>query len=261
MTRPRLAAVDLDGTLLRSDHSISERTVRAVAEARAAGVEIVFVTTRHPAAVLDYAVQLDLVGEAVCCTGAAICALPGGEVTWSSPMDPTTTGQAAKLLRAAYPDVGLGWALERGPLGYDARYTAPALIGEGYRGEPDDVTEPVLTMWALSAGIDGSWPAGFAESAEGVVDVTHRGTGVLYVAAPGVTKVRTLRELCARRGITAAEVVAFGDTHADLDMLRWAGHGVIMANAVPELHAEADEAAPGCDEDGVAVVLERLVRA
>ena len=67
-----------------------------------------------------------------------------------------------------------------------------------------------------------------------------------------------LAELAAEHGIAAADVVAFGDMPNDLPMLAWAGRAVAVANAHPEVLAVADEVTASNDDDGVALVLERL---
>ena len=64
-------------------------------------------------------------------------------------------------------------------------------------------------------------------------------------------------EIARPLGITAEDVVAFGDMPNDVPMLRWAGHGVAMGNAHSEAVAAADEVTAGNDDDGVARVLER----
>jgi hypothetical protein len=64
--------------------------------------------------------------------------------------------------------------------------------------------------------------------------------------------------VCAQRGIASDDVVAFGDMPNDLPMLRWAGHGVAVANAHPDLLTAADEVTASNDDAGVARVLERL---
>jgi hydroxymethylpyrimidine pyrophosphatase-like HAD family hydrolase len=73
-----------------------------------------------------------------------------------------------------------------------------------------------------------------------------------------VTKATTLAGLVAERGLGAADVVAFGDMLNDLDLLVWAGHGVAVSNAHPDVLAVADEITASNDDDGVAQVLERL---
>ena len=68
------------------------------------------------------------------------------------------------------------------------------------------------------------------------------------------------QRLAADLGLGAREVVAFGDHRTDAGMIAWAGHGVAVANAHPAALAEADEVTLSNDDDGVAIVLERLVR-
>jgi 5-amino-6-(5-phospho-D-ribitylamino)uracil phosphatase len=71
--------------------------------------------------------------------------------------------------------------------------------------------------------------------------------------------VNALSELCAEEGIHAEEVLALGDAEADAGMLRWAGVGIAMANAMAEARAAADWLAPSHDAAGVAAALDRFV--
>lgn len=89
--------------------------------------------------------------------------------------------------------------------------------------------------------------------------MTHSGAPLVEVAAPGVTKAAALAILCAQRGIAQAEVLAFGDGLNDLPLLIWAGQGIAVANAHHAVLAAATAITNTNDEDGVAVVLERLV--
>ena len=78
------------------------------------------------------------------------------------------------------------------------------------------------------------------------------------MSARGVSKASTLAELCARRGIAPADVVAFGDMPNDLPMLRWAGRSYAVANAHPDVLAAVDATTASNDDDGVARVIEEL---
>ncbi|MFE7108569.1 HAD family hydrolase [Streptomyces sp. NPDC057575] len=256
----RLAAVDLDGTLLRSDRTISARTRAAVAQARKADMDVVFVTARHAAAIEGFVSDLDLTGEAVCCIGTAVYELPSATLTWSSPITAAACREISRRISDGFPGLHLGWALESGPLGYQPGYPGPLLMGPSFHADPLSIDGPVLKMWVVGERLGEHRPAELARALTGLADIGHHGRGFADLVAPGVTKAGTLRQLCEARGIEARQVVAFGDAEADLPMLEWAGHGVMMANGRPELHALADEVAPGCDEDGVAVVLERIVR-
>ncbi|MPM31287.1 putative phosphatase [bioreactor metagenome] len=88
---------------------------------------------------------------------------------------------------------------------------------------------------------------------------TSSGAPFLEISAAGVGKAYGLQRLTERLGIGPDRVVAFGDGLNDLDMLEWAGLGVAVANAEPELLAVADRIAPSCDQDGFAQALEALL--
>ena len=93
------------------------------------------------------------------------------------------------------------------------------------------------------------------------MEVTYSSSedALLEISAAGVSKASALAAVCSARGIAAEEVIAFGDMPNDLPMLTWAGRGVAVANAHPEVLAAADEITAGNDECGVAQVLERLL--
>src|SRR5262249_1564091 len=81
--------------------------------------------------------------------------------------------------------------------------------------------------------------------------------GLIELSAPGITKGTGLARLAGELGIAAADVLAVGDMPNDLSMLRWAGHGVAMANSHPTVLRAADEITAGNSEDGLAHILER----
>ena len=90
------------------------------------------------------------------------------------------------------------------------------------------------------------------------VTVTHSGSNFVEIAAAGVTKALALEAFCAEQAISRESVLAFGDMPNDLPMLEWAGHGIAVANAHPDVLKVANEVTYSNDEDGVAVILERL---
>jgi hydroxymethylpyrimidine pyrophosphatase-like HAD family hydrolase len=72
-----------------------------------------------------------------------------------------------------------------------------------------------------------------------------------------VTKASGLADVAQRYEVAPADVIAFGDMPNDLEMLRWAGHGVAMGNAHPALLEVADEVTASNSDDGLALILER----
>ncbi len=84
------------------------------------------------------------------------------------------------------------------------------------------------------------------------------GEGLLELSAPNVTKASGLEELGNILGVSAEDVIAFGDMANDIEMVRWAGTGVAMGNAIDALKQVADEVTTSNDDFGVARVLERI---
>jgi hydroxymethylpyrimidine pyrophosphatase-like HAD family hydrolase len=112
------------------------------------------------------------------------------------------------------------------------------------------IRNPEMTSAAMLAAL--------APAVGDLADLTYsHPRGLLEISPAGVTKATGLADVAERLGIAAADVVAFGDMPNDLEMLRWAGHGVAMGNGHPALRAAADEVTASNAEDGLALVLER----
>jgi hypothetical protein len=79
------------------------------------------------------------------------------------------------------------------------------------------------------------------------------------VTSPNASKGNALAFLAERYGIARAETIAVGDSDNDISMIRWAGLGVAMGNAAPEVIAVADRVAPSVYDDGLAAVIEEYV--
>ncbi|MDR3080947.1 MAG: HAD family hydrolase, partial [Streptomyces sp.] len=88
--------------------------------------------------------------------------------------------------------------------------------------------------------------------------VTMSGPGTVELQPCGVTKATGLALAAEYLGLSPSVTIAFGDMPNDIPMFRWAAHGVAMAKAHPELKAVADEITTSNEDDGIAVVLERL---
>lgn len=277
--RPRLIATDLDGTLLGADHSLSTRTVDAVKAAVAQGIEFVLVTARPPRTVTRLAEQLGGRIEALCCNGAILAEFETGTTTLIKSFDAQEAADIVRRLRPALPEAG--FALETG---FEVFFEQAFRIGS----VGDDRRIPVEDAAALDAcnvGADGhsarSIVKVLARSARRTADemvavaadtlrlpgehrpgceISHSGgRGLLEIAPASTSKASALEWLCARRGIDAREVAAFGDMPNDLGMLRWAGTGHAVANAHPAVMAAADEIVGHHTEDGVAETIERML--
>ena len=103
-----------------------------------------------------------------------------------------------------------------------------------------------------------SMAAALAGHVGGDGDITYStNNGLIEIVPRGISKATGIDEIAAPLGITAGDVITFGDMPNDVPMLRWAGHGVAMGNAHPDALAAADEVTTSNSDDGLARVLER----
>ncbi|GGP86763.1 hydrolase [Streptomyces virginiae] len=266
---PRLIATDLDGTLLRDDKSVSPRTVAALAAAEEAGIEVFFVTGR-PARWMD--VVADHVhghGLAICANGAAVVDLHAGrEFVQVRALPRNAALSVVEALRAAAPGTSFAVELTTG-INYEPDYppffkdpgahlaTAEELLHEA----TDESAAPVLKLLAHHPEITPDEFLALARSAAGAYASITRSspTSLLEISGHGVSKASTLALCCAERGITPDEVVAFGDMPNDVEMLSWAGTSYAMGNAHPDVITAASGRTVANNEDGVALVIERIL--
>jgi Cof subfamily protein (haloacid dehalogenase superfamily) len=260
---PRVVATDLDGTIVRSDQTISARTTAALARAEAAGATVVLVTGRPPRWIAPVAEATGHHGVVICSNGAIIYDPHTESIIGSTLIPVEVLVKTVSILLEALPD--LSFAVETG---------TDVFRGHGYRGgwaidlndplerhDLDVVTSmdaakllashPTMEVDALLARVD--------ELVGDLVEPTHsNGRGLVEMGPRGVSKATTLAAFCASLGVTAEQVIAFGDMPNDLPMLAWAGTAYAVANAHPQVLASVDLRAASNDDDGVARILEEL---
>jgi HAD superfamily hydrolase (TIGR01484 family) len=258
----KLVATDLDGTLLRSDGTVDERTRRAIAGLEAAGITFLICTARPPRWLRPLAEETGHRGLAVCANGGVIWDLHTDRMVEAFPVQAELAREVVRRLRAELPTGA--WAVERaGGFAHEPAYTPRWPVPDDTVVDAiDALLEPPAVKLMLRHP-DLSADALLAHAREligDLVEVSHSSShdALLEISAPGVSKASALAGVCAQRGIGAEEVMAFGDMPNDLAMLSWAGWGVAVANAHPEVLAAADEVTGSNDEAGVAAVLERL---
>ncbi|WP_418277906.1 HAD family hydrolase [Isoptericola jiangsuensis] len=289
MTLPRLVASDLDGTLLRSDGTISDRTRTALRALEDAGVEVVLVTARPPRWLDAIADCAGGHGRVVCLGGAAVWDLATRTALEVRGFEDDVVRALAADLRAAVPGVALGLERPDGPA-FDPWFPqdetdlpdsvravpvektlpdgvvaadGPAAVGKvlAVRPEAHLSTRPgdVVTGDAGDAAQDEFFAAVRAAAADRAHLAFSGAAGLAELLPAGVTKDAALARWCDRLGIDAADVWVFGDMPNDLPMLGWAGRGIAVANAHPDVLACADTVTASNDDDGVAAVLEAVL--
>jgi len=273
--RIRLIALDIDGTLLRGDKTISARTRLAVDRARAGGVRLVLVTgRRHPSA---RRVAEDLGGEVPLVLHNGALVVEDGRVLRCRPLPRAAALRAIGAGRAAGAEPvlhcgegGEGWLLveaaarPKGLVGYYLERSRPEV-----RVVPDLVAavaaeQPIQIMFGGErAEMDALLPLLGAElGSEARIERTvypSTGVALLDILHPAVGKAEALAFLQERWGIARSETLAIGDNWNDREMVERAGLGFVMGNADPDLLALGLPVLPTNDEDGVARAIEEHV--
>lgn len=265
---PKLVATDLDGTLVRSDDTVSAYTHEVLDRVRAAGIPVVGATGRGPR--LTQLTRNDI-------RAADYLVLAGGGrvVDHSDPAGPVVlcderlSGEVlARLLVELEAAVGpltvMVEALDfpDSPLwgDYDPAWRYP----DRFEARPRDacLANDVIKAFARSAtrDVDDLLAAARAVFPPELAAVTQSGLGFIEICPPGVDKATGLAVVAESLGVDPADVLVFGDMPNDLPMFGWAGWGrVAVANAHPLVLAAADATTLPNDDDGVAVFLDRLL--
>jgi Cof subfamily protein (haloacid dehalogenase superfamily) len=260
---PGLVASDLDGTLLDSEHRVSGRTLAALHRLRAAGVPLVLVTGRPRRWLTPVLEQTGPVGPIVCGNGSLVVDEANEHVLAQWPIPAPVLAETTAVLRETVPN--LVFAVETGPLmlheeeypiRWDLAFDDERAVSSLAELCAQDASK--LLIRALDGDPDERY-AQIAQVLNGTLTPTHSGfPGLVEVSAAGVTKATGLAWAAEHYGVPAERVLAFGDMPNDAPMLRWAGHGVVVADAHPDAFAAADAVTVGNDADGVAAYLEKL---
>jgi len=272
----RLLALDIDGTLLRSDKTISPRTLTALDAARAGGAHLVLVTGRRYPAARTVAEMIGGRLDLVLHNGALI--FENGEILRRRLLPREVARAAVRLGRERKADavIHCGAGGEGRLLVEGIEPSNTLLVYYLDKSHPDVVTVPdletALEEDPLQVMFGGGIPdmtallphlavgLGGAAKIERTL-YPHVGVGILDVLEPSVGKGEAVRFLQDRWGVGAAETLAVGDNWNDHEMLAEAGLGLVMGNADPELCALGLPLLPSNDDDGVAIAIERHVLA
>jgi Cof subfamily protein (haloacid dehalogenase superfamily) len=268
-----MLATDLDGTLLRSDNTVSDFTRSALARAEDCGLLIAFVTGRPPRWLHEVAEVTGHRGVAVSANGAITYDLHTETVLDSHLLDLAVLNDVARLLREKIPEVR--FAVEHlNAFSYEPDYAhdwqvVPSADRLGRELPVTTETDlagllsaPAVKLLAKGRGL---LPDEFMDSVQDLVGeqvtVTRSGhTALVEISATGITKASGLASLARSHQVDRTSVAAVGDMPNDVPMLEWAGYSYAVANA----HHSAAEAAQvvlgrSNDEDAVGHLINDLL--
>jgi Cof subfamily protein (haloacid dehalogenase superfamily) len=267
--RPRLIALDIDGTLLKwvegsgtTHEEIAPAVHDAVHRALAAGAHVVLASGRSPHGMTRIADALDLHGGerdrlwVVASNGAVVFRYPPLEVVHEETFD---AREAVAAVLEHHPAALV--AVEERGVGYrvNAHFPEGELSGEMTITDVDDIVAGPVSR-VIIRDPDATAEDFVALAARLGLHGTNYVVGWtawLDLAPVGVSKASGLEHVADALGLSAADVLAIGDGRNDIEMLRWARRGVAMGQAVQEVLDAADDVTATVYDDGAAVEIDR----
>jgi len=258
----RLIALDLDGTLLKEDLTISPRVRQALERAAAAGVRLTLATGRGYPSVRRWAGELGIVTPVICYQGAVVTDTVTHRRVYQRTFGREIVRDVVAFARARDLSLTLYVADEiyvenkrHSDSFYDKWFGLPVHwvtdLTTALPGDPDKflIVGEEDELDALRPDVVGAFG--------GRLQIVRSHRYFLEGLAADASKGHALAWLADEFGIAREETMAIGDSGNDRAMIAWAGLGVAMGNASEEAKAAADWVAPGVDEDGVAEAIER----
>ena len=265
----QLLVIDVDGTLLNSNHEITERTRSALIKVQQAGIRIALASGRPPQGLWAISEALDMPtygGYIIAYNGSQIIDAASRSVMFERKVNPELLPYLEKKARKGnfaimtYGDEQLVCNLEG-----NAHVEAEALLnGLSLVVEPEFSVAIDFTPYKVVLVSDDEPALKALEDLwkrrlNGTVEAHRSENYFLEILPYGVDKDGALSVLLDHLNISPQSVAAFGDGVRDVGLLQLAGLGIAMGNALPSVRACADYVTKSCDEDGVAEAIEQFV--
>jgi Cof subfamily protein (haloacid dehalogenase superfamily) len=264
----RLLALDLDGTLLRRDHSVDPRDIAAIGELQRAGVTVTIVTGRLASGSRSAARACTIEGAIACVEGSHLVDLTSGTTLAHHPI----SADVATLLRGVIAEHRLaGFVFDAEGIHHDhagvpfASYVST--WSPNLRVVEEDLAWQTSPLAAVMIGDPAAVEAAHAAlrlHADRVFSVsfpvwTFPGKSAVLVRTAGPTKGTALTELCRAAGLTTADAVAVGDWVNDVPMFEVAGRSFAMGTSPEHVRAKATDTldAVAGDGGGIAEAIKR----
>jgi Cof subfamily protein (haloacid dehalogenase superfamily) len=264
----KMVALDMDGTLLNRDHQLSDRTIASVKMIADAGLTVLLATGRMTSAVKNHLEKLGTPGLVVSHNGALVKDVRTGKIYHHETVPKEVVTKVLELLDGKKTVIHFNfddniYLAVSNP--YSERYSQELQVSLTYasslkcfEGEPTSIllmdNQEVLKQVLTTVSND------FLGQFDYVMAPWQSNVWRLQFLATNTSKGKGVLQVAKRLGVKPEEIISFGDSYNDMDMLQHTGLGIAMGNAVPELKQVADFVTFSNQEDGVAYVLEALFK-
>lgn len=253
--------LDLDGTFLRTDKTISRRNREVVRRCAEVGIRVIVATARPPRAVRKFLPDMPWVDCVVYYNGALVTCQAMERHT---PIPPEISRRVTASIRAWQPESIIVYEV------HDDWYTATpipdfsrAVFGIGPADPTPEIADETYISALSPTKILIPWFDAWRDLQEEfhhmVNVIATDGGALVQIMHASVSKEAAVMRVLDDMGIAPAETMVFGDDVNDVGLFRLCGVPVAMGNAIPELRAVAAYITASNDDDGVAVAIEQLV--
>lgn len=263
----RLCAIDIDGTLLRSDKRLSLRVVKRIHQANKLGVKVILASARPPRTVKEIYKILKLDTMQINYNGAVIHDSSIDKPIYHLPVKPKTAASVCKLARYLDPKIAISLEiLDR----WCTDFVDPNLDVVSQRNRKPHFTGPLstFTRFPVTKIMLIAKPSRLQKVREIVWQKMNRQImmhisdhHIVQIVHPKVNKAVSLSQIAKDYGVPQEECIAIGDAPNDAEMMEWAGLGISVGNGWPRCKQAANVIVPSNDEDGVAAAIEKFILA
>ena len=262
----KMAAFDLDGTLLGCEHQLSERTIASIKRVAEAGLIVLLATGRMTSAVKNHLENLGTPELVVSHNGALVKGARTGRIYYHETIPKPIISELLELLAGKDTVVHFNfdddiYLVKANP--YSEQYSKDLEISLPYvssfrhlEGEPTTVL--LMDRKDVLVSLVTALHEQFKKSFSYVIVQWLEDVWRLQLRPPNISKGKAVIEVAKTIGVLPKEIISFGDNYNDIEMLASTGLSIAMGNAVPEVKQIADFVTLSNQEDGVAYVLENL---
>lgn len=265
-------ALDMDGTLLSSDHEVTAKTAAAIQDARNKGIKVILVTGRHHMMAYPIHHQLALDTPLICANGAYVFDADKKQITHGMPMTSPQWQQLIPLIESFRLSAMCHFS---SGIGHQPNNKLVKKVMKMSRSLPSHLRPRFIERQSIAELCHTQtplWKIELSHASASAVDefiallpndlaITYDRTApnALEIVNEGNSKGNRLAEWATGEGLRLDQIIAFGDNHNDISMFQQVGLGIAMGNAPAEIQAQAHFVTGSNDNDGIVAALQRWV--